>query len=407
MLQSLKKETIMTEKIKIEEKFIKQAQMLAQGAEILPDGVMGLAQKLQNAEKSNTPLRVKLGLDPTRPDLHLGHTVVMRKLKQFQELGHQVVLIVGGATAMVGDPSGKNETRPALSKQQVEENAKTYFEQMSKVVDIQKAEVTNNADWLHKLSFIEILKLASSVTVAQLMTREDFAKRYQEGKPISVVEFFYPLMQAYDSVEVRADIELGGTDQRFNLLMGRDIQTFYGIKNPQSAMLLPLIEGTDGKVKMSKTYPEHCISITEKPENMYGKLMSMPDELMPRYYMLLTDLQFNKDNNPRDEKMRLAYEITKMYTGEANAQKAQEEFINVVQKKGVPADIKEHKTEQNKNIIELLVELNFTSSKGEAKRLITGGGVKFEGQKVDTIDFKIDKEGVLQAGKRNYAKIIF
>ncbi len=393
--------------IKIDEKFIKQAENLAKGATIVPDGVMGLAKKLQKSYETNTPLRVKLGLDPTRPDLHLGHTVVMRKLKKFQELGHTVVLLVGGATAMVGDPSGKSETRPALTKEQVEKNAKTYFDQMSKVVDVNKAEVVNNADWLLNLKFTDVLKLASSTTVARLLTRDDFQKRYTEGKPISVVEFFYPLMQAYDSAEIKADIELGGTDQTFNLLMGRDIQSFYGQTDGQIAMMLPLIEGTDGEVKMSKTYPEHCISLTDSPKDMYGKLMSIPDNLMEKYYTLLTDLEFNKNNNPRDEKMRLAFEITKMYQGEENAVKAQNEFINVVQNKGIPDDIEEVKLDCPMLIADLIVKLNFAPSKGEAKRLIAGGGVKFENEKITDIQTMIDKTGVLQAGKRKYARIIF
>ncbi len=392
---------------KIEQIFIEQAQKLIEGAEVLPNGVIALAKKLQKSSKKGVPLRVKLGLDPTRPDLHLGHTVVMRKLKQFQELGHKIVLLVGGATAMVGDPSGKSETRPALSKEQVEENAKTYFEQMSRVVDVKNAEVKNNADWLHKLSFTDMLKLASGVTVAQIMTRDDFAKRYKEGLPISVVEFFYPLMQAYDSVAIKADIELGGTDQRFNLLMGRDIQTYYGSDDPQLAMLLPLIEGTDGIVKMSKSYPEHCISINEEPKNMYGKIMSIPDELMPRYYLLLTDLKFNGENNPRDEKMRLAYEITKMYNGADAAKMAQDNFVNVVQNKGVPVDLAETKLDAPRNVVDLLVELNFCSSKGEAKRLIMQGAVKFEDEKITDITKIISQNGVLQAGKRTYAKLVF
>ena len=217
----------------LREEFIEQAKFLARNAEVLPGGVEELAYKLQYAKDNNKPLRVKLGMDPTRPDLHLGHTVVMRKLKEFQALGHKIVLLVGGATAMIGDPSGKSETRPALSKEQVEENAGTYFEQMSKVLDVSKAEVVNNADWLHKMTFTELLSLASKVTVAQMMTRDDFAKRYAEGKPISIVEFYYPLMQAYDSVAIDADIELGGSDQRFNTLLGRDIQAAYGKKYPQ------------------------------------------------------------------------------------------------------------------------------------------------------------------------------
>ena len=212
----------MENKLVIKEEFLEQAKILARGAEVLPGGVDELAIKLQKSKESNTPLRVKLGMDPTRPDLHLGHSVVMRKLREFQKFGHKIVLIVGGATAMVGDPSGKSETRPSLTKEEVDDNAKTYFEQMSKVVDIENAEIVNNADWLHKLSFVDTLKLSSQITVAQMLTRDDFAKRMNDNKPISVHEFFYPLMQAYDSVVVDSDIELGGTDQRFNVLLGRD-----------------------------------------------------------------------------------------------------------------------------------------------------------------------------------------
>ena len=276
--------------MEIQEKFIKQAEFLAKGAEVLPGGVNELAKKLQKSEETGKPLRVKLGLDPTRPDLHLGHTVVMRKLKQFQKAGHQVVLIVGGATAMIGDPSGKSETRPPLTKTEVDQNANTYLEQMGQVVDINNAEVVNNADWLHEMKLVDLLKLSSQITVAQMLVRDDFAKRYAEGKPISVHEFFYPLMQAYDSVVIDADIELGGTDQRFNVLLGRDIQSAYGKKHPQMVILLPLLEGTDGIVKMSKSYPDHCISLTDSPKDMLGKIMSIPDALIVRYYELLTDL---------------------------------------------------------------------------------------------------------------------
>lgn len=405
--------------MEIRQEFIEQAKHLSRNAEVLPGGIEELAVKLQHAADTNTPLRVKLGMDPTRPDLHLGHTVVMRKLKEFQKLGHKIVLIVGGATAMVGDPSGKSETRPSLTKEQVEENAKSYFEQMSKVVDVSKAEVVNNADWLHSMSFVELLKLASQITVAQIMTRDDFAKRYAEGRPIAVHEFFYPLMQAYDSVAIDSDIELGGTDQRFNTLLGRDIQSAYGKKYPQMVMLLPLIEGTDGVVKMSKTYPEHCISLTENPKDMFGKLMSIPDTLIMRYYELLTDVpeyelkgikeQLESGNvNPRDIKLKLARTITAEYNGEEAALKAQDEFINVVSNKGIPEDIETVKLEGDKNILDLLLELNFVQSKGEAKRLILGGGVKLDNNKVSDINFvvKIENEAVLQAGKRKFAKLI-
>lgn len=403
----------------IRDEFIQQAKKLSRSMEVLPGGIEELAIKLQHAHDTKTPLRIKLGMDPTRPDLHLGHTVVMRKLREFQKLGHKIVLIVGGATAMVGDPSGKSETRPSLTKEQVEENAKSYFEQMSKVVDVESAEVTNNADWLHKMSFVELLKLSAQMTVAQMMTRDDFAKRYAEGKPISVHEFFYPLMQAYDSVVIDADIELGGTDQRFNTLLGRDIQAAYGKKYPQMVMLLPLLEGTDGLVKMSKTYPEHCISLTDCPKDMFGKLMSIPDELISRYFELLTDItdedlkeiteQIKSGTvNPRDIKLKLAFTITEEYHGKEAAQKAQAEFINVVSNKGIPEDIPEIKGADGKNILDLLIELNFIQSRGEGKRLLMGGGVKIDNEKITDPAYVInfDESVVLQAGKRKYAKLI-
>ena len=405
--------------VEIRQEFIEQAKHLTRNAEVLPGGIEELAAKLQYSKDTNTPLRVKLGMDPTRPDLHLGHTVVMRKLREFQQLGHKIVLIVGGATAMVGDPSGKSETRPALTKEQVEENAKSYFDQMSKVLDVSQAEVTNNADWLHKLSFTDLLKLASKVTVAQMMTRDDFAKRYAEGKPISIVEFYYPLMQAYDSVAIDADIELGGSDQRFNTLLGRDIQAAYGKKYPQLVVLLPLLEGTDGVVKMSKTYPEHCISLTDSAKDMFGKLMSIPDNMITRYFSLLTDTtkedleKYDKEIadgsiNPRDLKMKLAHTITAEYHGNDGADKAQEEFINVVSNKGVPDDIKEVNVENGKSVLDLIVELGFTSSRGEAKRLIQGGGVKIDGNKIADTGYAIlfDDSVVLQAGKRKFAKLV-
>lgn len=401
----------------IRKEFIEQAELIGRSCEILPGGTVELAQKLQHAKDSNKPLRVKLGMDPTRPDLHLGHTVVMRKLREFQKLGHKLILIVGGATAMVGDPSGKSETRPALTKEQVDENAKSYFEQMSRVLDVSEAEVVNNADWLHKMNFTDLLKLASQITVAQMMTRDDFAKRYSEGKPISVHEFFYPLMQAYDSVEIDADIELGGTDQRFNTLLGREIQAAYGKKHPQMVMLLPLIEGTDGQVKMSKTYPEHCISLTDSANDMFGKIMSIPDTLIIKYYELLTDTPNseikeiynqleNTSTNPRDIKLKLAHTITEEYHGKEGADKAQETFINVVSNKGIPDDIQEVNLNEDKGILDLLLELSFVGSKGEAKRLLQGGGVKIDGEKICNMDFIVSKSGILQAGKRKFAKLI-
>lgn len=407
------------EKFVIKEEFINQATILARGAEVLPGGIQELAIKLQKSKESGLALRVKLGMDPTRPDLHLGHSVVMRKLQEFQKLGHKIVLIVGGATAMVGDPSGKSETRPSLTKEEVDENAKSYFEQMSKVVCVENAEVVNNADWLHKMNFVDVLKLSSQITVAQMLTRDDFAKRMSENKPISVHEFFYPLMQAYDSVVVDADIELGGTDQRFNVLLGREIQAAYGKKNPQMVILLPLLEGTDGVVKMSKSYPEHCISLTEEPKNMFGKLMSIPDGLISRYYTLLTDIPEAElkeievqlalgSINPRDIKLKLAYRITEQYCGKEGADFGQSEFINVVSNKGIPQNIQQVKIENGKAVLDLLVELKFVQSRGEAKRLIQGGGVKIDGEKVSDLAQVLDiqNEVVLQSGKRNFVKLV-
>ncbi|MBR2525062.1 tyrosine--tRNA ligase [bacterium] len=401
----------------IREEFIKQAEKIGRSCEILPGGIEELAQKLQYAHDNNKPLRIKLGMDPTRPDLHLGHTVVMRKLREFQKLGHKIVLIIGGATAMIGDPSGKSETRPALTKEQVDENAKTYFEQISKVIDVTDVEVRNNADWLHSMSFTDLLKLASQITVAQMMTRDDFSKRYSEGKPIAIHEFFYPLMQAYDSVAIDADIEFGGTDQRFNTLLGRDIQEAYGRKYPQLVMLLPLIEGTDGVIKMSKSYPEHCITLTDTANDMFGKVMSIPDTLIVKYYELLTDVENeeikeihdsleNNSVNPRDLKLKLAHIITEEYHGKEMADKAQEAFINVVSNKGIPDDIQEYQLVESKNILDLLLELNFIQSKGEGKRLIQGGGVKFEGEKIAEPTFLVENEGIIQAGKRKFVKVV-
>ena len=282
------------------------------------------------------------------------------------------------------------------------------------------AEIVNNADWLHKLNFVDTLKLSSQITVAQMLTRDDFAKRMNENKPISVHEFFYPLMQAYDSVVVDSDIELGGTDQRFNVLLGRDIQTAYGKKHAQMVMLLPLLEGTDGVVKMSKSYPEHCISLNENSKDMFGKLMSIPDSLIIKYYSLLTDIsdealkeiseKLASDSiNPRNIKLELAYVITKEYHGEAGAQYGKTEFINVVSNKGVPDDIEEVKISDGQSLIELIIGLKFVESKGEAKRLMQGGGVKLDGEKITDLShcIKFNSDSIiLQAGKRKFAKLI-
>lgn len=404
------------ETVKIKEEFLNQAALLARGAEVLPGGVEELALKLQKSKEENKPLRIKLGMDPSRPDLHLGHTVVMRKIKQFQDLGHQIILIVGGGTAMIGDPSGKSDTRPSLTAEQVAENAKTYFDQIAKVVDVEKAEIRNNADWLFGLNFVDMLKLASKVTVAQIMTRDDFAKRYAENRPISVHEFFYPLMQAYDSVVVDADVELGGTDQRFNNLLGREIQSSYGKEHPQMVMLLPLLEGTDGIVKMSKSFPEHCISLTDSPKDMYGKLMSISDGLIVKYFALLTEISNEelkeieeqlKTVNPRDLKMKLAYTITEMYNGKAAADEAQENFIKVVQNKEIPDDIPEVKIDSDVTLIDFISNFDKSLSRGDIKRLASSGALKINGEKQANPAFVLTISMVpvtVQYGKRKYIK---
>ncbi len=404
------------EATKIKEEFLQQASILARGAEVLPGGVEELALKLQKSKEENKPLRIKLGMDPSRPDLHLGHTVVMRKIKQFQDLGHKIILIVGGATGMIGDPSGKSDTRPSLTKEQVEKNAKTYFDQISKVVDVNKAEIRNNADWLYNLNFIDMLKLASKVTVAQIMTRDDFAKRFAENRPISVHEFFYPLMQAYDSVVVDADIELGGTDQRFNNLLGREIQSAYGKEHPQMVILLPLLEGTDGIQKMSKSYPEHCISLTDSPKDMYGKLMSISDNLITKYFALLTDIsneelkQIEEDikiKNPRDIKMKLAYMITKMYNGEEKAKEAEQNFIKVVQNKEIPDDIPEIKIAEDISLIDFISNFDKSLSRSDIKRLASSGAIKINSEKQtnpNSIIKQSDIPVVIQYGKRKFIK---
>lgn len=404
------------EKVEIKEEFLNQAMLLSRGAEVLPGGVEELALKLQKSKESNKPLRIKLGMDPSRPDLHLGHTVVLRKIKQFQDLGHKIILIVGGGTGMIGDPSGKSDTRPSLTVEQVEANAKTYFDQISKVIDVTKAEVRNNADWLYKLNFVEMIKLAAKVTVAQIMTRDDFAKRYAENRPISLHEFFYPLMQAYDSVVIDADIELGGTDQRFNNLLGREIQSAYGKEDPQMVMLLPLLEGTDGVVKMSKSFPEHCISLTDSPKDMYGKLMSISDNLIVKYFALLTEISNEelkeieenlKTVNPRDIKMKLAYIITEMYAGSDAAKEAQENFIKVVQNKEIPDDIPEVNLNEDTTLIDFISDFDKSLSRGDIKRLAQSGALKINGEKQQNPAFLIEKSMLpitVQYGKRKYIK---
>lgn len=389
-------------------------------AEILPE--QQLIEKVKKSIKDNTPLKVKLGLDPTAPDIHIGHTVVLRKLKQFQDLGHHIIIVIGDFTGMVGDPTGKSETRKQLSEAEILENAKTYEEQIFRILDKEKTEVVFNSLWLRPLNFADILKLAAKYTVARMLERDDFSKRFKEGKAISIHEFFYPLMQGYDSVALNADIEFGGTDQTFNLLMGRHLQEEYG-QEPQFAITMPILEGLDGTNKMSKSLGNY-IGINEAPGEMYGKTMSVPDELMLRYYELVSDLEFDelekivrgyRDNtiHPRDLKMRLAHTLVRMYHGLAAADKAQEEFIKVFQKRDLPDEIQEvvvnYAAGEKIWLPKLLCIAGLTGSNGEARRLIQQGAVKLNNTKFSSNnedDIILRSGSVLQVGKRKFAKII-
>jgi tyrosyl-tRNA synthetase len=374
-------------------------------------------EELLERLKTGRPLRVKLGVDPSRPDLHLGHAVVLKKLKQFQDLGHQVVLIIGDFTAMIGDPSGRNTTRPMLSREEVMENAKTYAEQAFMILDKAKTEIRYNNEWLGKMTFADVVKLASKYTVARMLEREDFAKRYAEGTPISISEFLYPLAQAYDSVAIQADVELGGTDQLFNLMVGRKIQEEYG-QTPQIVMTMPIIEGTDGKLKMSKSYGNY-VGFTDEPKDMYGKIMSIPDELIVKYARLLTDADEDflskmekeineKTVNPRDYKMWLAREIVRQFHGEQAAKEAEEYFVTVFQKKEIPDEMPEKVVEPGEyNVVELLFNLGI-GTKSEIKRLITQGGVYWDNNRVDNFKATVSVVGehILRVGKRVFIKIL-
>ncbi|WP_114457331.1 MULTISPECIES: tyrosine--tRNA ligase [unclassified Halanaerobium] len=396
--------------------------------EILKRGVSDLIseeelkEKLIEAEKEERPLKVKLGLDPTAPDIHLGHTVVLRKLKQFQDLGHEVYLIIGDFTGMIGDPSGKSETRKQLTREEVVENARTYKEQFSKVLDRDKTKLVFNGDWLGELNFADVLELSSKYTVARMLERDDFSKRYQQEKPIGIHEFFYPLMQGYDSVAINADVELGGTDQRFNLLVGRNLQKEYGQK-PQVVIMMPLLEGLDGVNKMSKSLGNY-IGIYDKPSDMYGKIMSIPDDLILRYFELLTDVsseklaeikeKLNQDNfNPMSFKKELAYMIVKEYHDKDAAENAAAEFENVFSKGNLPEDIPVIEIDSSDLedgelwIVKLVAATGLVDSNSQARRMIKQGAVTIDDKKYEKINLNIKvKDGmIIQIGKRRFAKI--
>ncbi|KJZ83852.1 hypothetical protein ClosIBUN13A_CONTIG75g00861 [Clostridium sp. IBUN13A] len=392
-----------------------QIKIIMKGADEII-GLDTLKEKLKKSNEENTPLIVKLGLDPSAPDIHLGHTVVLRKMKQLQDLGHKIVIIIGDFTGKIGDPTGKAKGRKALSTEQVLENAKTYEKQIFKILDKEKTDVRFNSEWLSKLSFEETIKLASTMTVARMLEREDFKKRYESQIPISIHEFFYPLMQGYDSVVLNADIELGGTDQRFNVLMGRMLQKEYG-QESQTTIFMPLLEGLDRKEKMSKSLGNY-IGIDEDADVMFEKAMRIPDELIIKYFNLVTDIhpdiiegiekELNDGSiNPRDIKMRLAREITLLYNNEEKTKSAEERFKKVFQKGQIPDNIEVIKVNKNNlDISEILVNNNFVKSKNELRRISNQGGLKVNENKIsDLSKVEIEDKMIIQIGKKKFVCI--
>lgn len=391
--------------------------LIKRGAsEIIPEEE--LVKKLKKSIETNKPLNIKLGCDPSRPDLHIGHSVVLRKLAQFQSLGHQAILIVGDFTGMIGDPSGRNTTRPALSLEETRINGQSYFEQASKILDKNKTKIVYNSEWLSKLNFEDVIKLSSKYTVARMIERDDFTKRFKAGEPISIHEFLYPLAQAMDSVAINSDVELGGTDQKFNLLVGRDIQREYG-QEPQVILTMPLLVGTDGIEKMSKSY-DNYIGISDPPKEIYGKTLSIPDSLIYNYFELATDVSSSelqeiknqleeKIVNPRDIKRKLAQKLVEMYYNTDSAKSAEEAFDKIFIKKEIPDEIPELTiSEKEINILDLIVKVNFAPSRGEAKRLVIQGGVSLNGKRIEDINSLIIPENgmVLKVGKRKFIKFV-
>jgi len=378
-----------------------------------------LRRKLQRSLDENRPLRVKLGVDPTAPDIHLGHTVVLRKLRQFQDLGHTAVLIIGDYTAMVGDPSGRSKTRPQLTYADVEANAKTYVDQVARILRSDRLEVVRNGGWFRKMTFLEVLRLASKMTVARMLERDDFARRYAEGTPIAIHEFLYCLMQGQDSVEVQADVELGGTDQTFNLLVGRNLQRDAGLE-PQICITTPILPGLDGVEKMSKSLGNH-IGITDPPsgaDGMFGKVMSIPDTLMRDYYVLLTSVPLDEvaellADHPREAKARLAREIVAFYHSPEAADEASAEFDRVFRHGDVPEDMPEHTLDPSILeegcvwIVRLVGSAGLAASSSEARRLVQQGAVSIDGERVDDIEARVHVAGgeILKVGKRKFARL--
>jgi len=400
-----------------------QMELISMGTvEIIP--LDELREKIRRSVETSKPLTVKLGVDPTRPDLHLGHSVPLTKLRHFQQLGHQVVLIIGDFTALIGDPSEQDETRPVLTPEDVERNARTYVEQASKIIDTKTARIVRNSEWLAPLSFGDVIELASKFTVARIMERDDFSRRLKENKPLGLHEFLYPLMQAYDSVALDADVEIGGTDQKFNLLAGRNLQRSLG-KSPQCIITLPLLVGTDGVQKMSKSL-FNDIGLTDSPDEMFGKVMSIPDEVMWDYYALVSGLSPREiediksgvedgEINPRDAKERLAIEIVTRYHGEKEARAAASEFKRIFRERKIPSEVPVYYLDLGDRqgrrvwIVDLLVRVNFAATRSEARRLIAEGGISVDGELVEDVNMEIDPEElkgkIIQKGRRKFVKV--
>ena len=386
--------------------------------EIVPEE--DLVRKLERSVASGQPLRVKMGFDPSAPDIHLGHAVGLRKLRALQRLGHWVILIVGDYTGMVGDPSGRNATRPRLSQDQVRENAQTYLRQLFKIVDEAQAEVRWNSEWFSKMAFMEVMNLAGRVTVARMLERDDFEKRYRSGQPISLHEFFYPLMQGFDSVAIKADIEVGGTDQKFNLLMGRDMQAFHGLE-PQVALTVPILEGTDGVQRMSKSTGNY-VGIDEPPREMFGKIMSIPDAALERWYTLTTDVTpdelrrirqdlSDKKVNPRDLKVGLAKRIISSYHSSAAADEAEAEFNRMFREGGTPDHIPEFAFKDGGDglsVLALLTDSGLVGSRSDARRMVRQNAVRIDGERVEDESLVLGSRAQpyqIQVGKRSWASV--
>lgn len=386
--------------------------------EIIPEEA--LVEKLERSYRTGRPLNVKLGCDPSRPDLHIGHAVVLRKLRQFQDLGHQAILIIGDFTGMIGDPSGRSKTRPALTVEEVRQNGSTYVEQAGHVLDVSKLQMRYNSEWLGAMSFTDVVRLASNYTVARMLERDDFENRYKSGQPISVHEFLYPLAQAQDSVAIESDVELGGTDQKFNLLVGRDIQQASGME-AQVCITMPILQGTDGVEKMSKSY-DNYIGISEAPEDMYGKTLSIPDDLIYRYFELATavesarlpELKKLAETDPRNTKHELAFSIVQLYHGKDAARSARDHFEKTIIRKEEPDDMPEFGAGDlgggTIGWLDLMHQTGLVASKSEARRMIQQGAVSIDGDKVTDVEGVVDLSArapfVVKVGKRRFARIV-